>query len=268
MKNERKTTQDLTQLSAYLDDALSTADRQALEARLIREPELRSQLENLQVTRHLIRRLPRLKAPRNFTLTPEMVPVRRRKQKPLFTTLRLVSSLAALLLVVLFSVELLINNNLLPGPAPAGKEYAAEETSLAEGGTPEPLILWTDPGVGGAGGIPEGYGGDALPFEAPEEALPEIEMAPPEETRKEPTFQPEEATPTKAAETEALTAPMEEAPMPILGVNQDEAGEIIDRSRTESLSEDDPFLTLRWVQIGLAVIALGGGITLLIIKQQ
>ena len=151
MKHERKTTQELEQLSAYLDNALSTADRQGLETRLIREPELRVQLENLRVTRHLIRRLPHLKAPRNFTLSPDMVKVRYKKPKPLFSTLRLVSSLAAILLVVLFGVELFINHGLLPGTAPNLQVFATEETRLDEAGTPEPLILWADPGVGGGG---------------------------------------------------------------------------------------------------------------------
>ena len=42
--------------------------------------------------------LPRLKAPRNFTLTPEMVTVRKPRQ-PLFVTLRFATAVATFLLV-------------------------------------------------------------------------------------------------------------------------------------------------------------------------
>ncbi len=60
-------------LSAYLDDMLTVAERTALEARLAGDDALRAELEALRNTVSLIKALPVLKAPRNFTLTPEMV---------------------------------------------------------------------------------------------------------------------------------------------------------------------------------------------------
>ncbi len=60
-------------LSAYLDGALTDSERAALEARLNAEPALRRELESLRQTVALIKTLPTMKAPRNFTLTREMI---------------------------------------------------------------------------------------------------------------------------------------------------------------------------------------------------
>lgn len=65
-------TRDWEALSAYLDHQLSPKDRVRLESRLNESPELRSALEELRRTRAVLRSQPRLRAPRNFTLTPEM----------------------------------------------------------------------------------------------------------------------------------------------------------------------------------------------------
>jgi len=71
---------DWEALSSYLDDQLSAKSRARLEARLQSSPELRTALEELQVTRAVIRNQPKLRAPRNFTLTPEMVGKRPKAQ--------------------------------------------------------------------------------------------------------------------------------------------------------------------------------------------
>lgn len=65
--------QDLELLSAYLDNMLNDAERSALEARLADDGVLRAELDGLRTTIALIKSLPTLKAPRNFTLTPAMV---------------------------------------------------------------------------------------------------------------------------------------------------------------------------------------------------
>jgi len=64
---------DLQLLNTYLDGALSPAERMALEARLTTDAILGRELETLRATRSLLRGLPTLRAPRNFTLTPAMV---------------------------------------------------------------------------------------------------------------------------------------------------------------------------------------------------
>lgn len=67
------TDQDYELLSGYIDNVLTASESQALEARLAAEPTLRAELEALRGTVALLRGLPALKAPRNFTLTPALV---------------------------------------------------------------------------------------------------------------------------------------------------------------------------------------------------
>jgi anti-sigma factor RsiW len=68
--SNRPNPEDLPVLSAYLDGRLTPAERTALEKRLAAEPVLQAELTSLQETVRLLRALPRLKAPRNFTLDP------------------------------------------------------------------------------------------------------------------------------------------------------------------------------------------------------
>lgn len=60
-------------LSAYIDGQLDESDRTALEARLAQEDDLRQELAAMRQTVALLRDLPTIRAPRAFTLTPEMV---------------------------------------------------------------------------------------------------------------------------------------------------------------------------------------------------
>ncbi len=69
---------DWEALSAYLDDALPPRERARLEARLAQEASLAQALAELQALRTALRDLPKPRAPRNFTLTPEAVTPRRR----------------------------------------------------------------------------------------------------------------------------------------------------------------------------------------------
>jgi anti-sigma factor RsiW len=64
---------DLELLSSYLDGELSTSDSTRLEARLKTDPQLVSVLDDLRAARSLLRKLPKRRAPRNFTLTRRMV---------------------------------------------------------------------------------------------------------------------------------------------------------------------------------------------------
>ena len=89
---------DVELLSAYLDGQISPSDSSRLESRLLTDPELASTLQALRESRGLLRRLPKRRAPRNFTLTPKMV-----GQKPplprSYPILRFATALAALLFV-------------------------------------------------------------------------------------------------------------------------------------------------------------------------
>lgn len=64
------TEQDFELLSAYIDNALTPEERATLEARLLTDAALRAELDALQRTVTMIRALPELRAPRNYTLDP------------------------------------------------------------------------------------------------------------------------------------------------------------------------------------------------------
>jgi anti-sigma factor RsiW len=69
MKNFR----DIELLSSYLDGQLSPSESARLEARLSSDTELASAFNDLRAARGILRKLPARKAPRNFTLTRQMV---------------------------------------------------------------------------------------------------------------------------------------------------------------------------------------------------
>lgn len=124
---------DLELLSAYLDGELKPNESLRLEARLKTDPELVSALEDLRATRTLLRKLPQRKAPRNFTLTRQMVG----KNPPLpraYPFLRLATVAAALLFFFSFGANF-VSTQMSPA-APYGmggggevQSYAAEEAA-------------------------------------------------------------------------------------------------------------------------------------------
>ena len=98
---------DLELLSSYLDGQLRPSDSARLERRLSSDPNLRSVLDDLRAARGLLRQLPMRKAPRNFTLTPQMVG----KKPPLpraYPAFRFVTALATLLFFVTMGVNFLV----------------------------------------------------------------------------------------------------------------------------------------------------------------
>lgn len=67
---------DVEQLSAFLDGQLSQADTTRLETHIKSDPGLEEALANLRQTRAMLRRTPKRRLPRNFTLTPKMAGVK------------------------------------------------------------------------------------------------------------------------------------------------------------------------------------------------
>ena len=102
---------DYELLSAYIDDALSAAERTELETRLQAEPRLRQELATLRQTVTLVRDLPDLKTPRDFTLTPRMI--RQPLPFPLSATFSALSTAAAILLFAFGGYFLLQSNSAL-----------------------------------------------------------------------------------------------------------------------------------------------------------
>ncbi len=104
--NDSLSSRDLEQLSAYLDGQLPPAEAARLEARLNANPALQAALDELRQTRGLLRRAPRRRAPRNFTLTPRMAGLRPPAPRGV-PILSWASALAALLFVCTFGGNLI-----------------------------------------------------------------------------------------------------------------------------------------------------------------
>jgi hypothetical protein len=96
---------DLQQLSLYLDKQLSPVAKQRLEQRLHESQPLRKAFEELRETRRVLRAMPKVYAPRNFTLTPQMV-----DNRPLgraYPVMGFVSALASFMFILVLAGDLL-----------------------------------------------------------------------------------------------------------------------------------------------------------------
>lgn len=138
--------QDFELLSAYVDGELSEAERAALEARLHAEADLRRELAALYLTLAMVKQLPTLSAPRNFTINaqgkpqtnvlpfaPPSVQYERRAAPrwwviPATTGVSAVAAAAAAVMLV-FGLMLMLNSG-----APTASEVPLNQ-SVALGGT-------------------------------------------------------------------------------------------------------------------------------------
>ncbi|MEJ2011360.1 MAG: zf-HC2 domain-containing protein [Anaerolineales bacterium] len=131
--------EDLERLSAYIDGELSPVETAELEARLAREPDLRSELLELRSVVKATRSIPPRRLPRIFTLTPEMAGVRTGFR---FPVLQLASAVSAVAFVILFSFDLIgssvsAQRAALPVGEVQALEAPAEEPSALEYQAPE-----------------------------------------------------------------------------------------------------------------------------------
>jgi anti-sigma factor RsiW len=128
MKNQLST-RDYELISAYLDNQLDDKERANFDLRLKAGPELRKELHEISITRQMIHSLPRLRAPRNYFIKPEPVPVRPSlRLAPVFGV---VSAIASILLAfVIFGSTFLMSNQpiaMAPASAPLLQETQTVE---------------------------------------------------------------------------------------------------------------------------------------------
>ncbi len=158
------TDHDYELLSAYLDGTLSESEHQVLETRLQNEPSLRRELDALRQTVALVKQLPPLKAPRNFTLDIHMVRPSRLLIFPTTTAFSALSAIAAILVLVVAGLLLM---------TPSLSQAPPEPQSLASIPT---HAITAESEDGAANVFPSRTATIALPtqaaspFEAPEEA--------------------------------------------------------------------------------------------------
>jgi len=97
---------DVEQLSASLDGQLSRTEMTRLEARLQSDPALAAALADLRQARAILRRTPKRRLPRSFTLTPKMVGIKPPVPR-LVPALSWASAVAMLLFVFTLGANLL-----------------------------------------------------------------------------------------------------------------------------------------------------------------
>jgi len=119
---------DWRNLSAYLDDALPPRQQQAFERQMETRPELRRKLRQMEQSRAMIRALPPLRAPRNFTLQAHMLPARPGMRA--YPILRLASVLASVLFVVLLAGDLF--GGAMQSSAPAMQQKSVASDAVTE----------------------------------------------------------------------------------------------------------------------------------------
>ena len=164
-------------LSAYLDGQLTPKERARLEARLREDAQLRSLLVELRRTRAILRSQPRLRAPRNFMLTPQMAGKPARTPPRAYPALRLASVLAGVLFVLVLAGDLLTTSRQTAMIQPAANQaarQAAPKLAVIPSATTEALpAMAPNPSSGGSahrrGGylIPGGGSADRGPFLSP-----------------------------------------------------------------------------------------------------
>ena len=239
--------------SAYIDDELSPQDRARFEARLNAEPELRSLLEDLKRTRTLVRSLEPVRAPRNFSLTPEMAGVETRRFWPA-AAFQYASAFAAVLFVLVIAGDflgVLIPRQLTLEPSQAAFEQVEAEALPAL--TEQPLEFFLEQ--------PEedpAFGADESPLDSGESARIEEE----ENYSKAATAA---GAPAESDQEQEPASPLEEAiPEPTA-----EAEAEPDTAGTEP--DAPPLLTrfgLRVVEISLATVTLLLAIAAVILRRR
>jgi len=104
---------DWETISAYLDGQLSQRKQDRLKTRLQNNHQLQVALDELRSTRHILGITPRLTAPRDFMLTPEMAgsPIRMPQLSPVFGW---ASALASFLLILVLVGDIFGAGGFLP----------------------------------------------------------------------------------------------------------------------------------------------------------
>jgi len=218
---------DLELLSAYLDGQLKPSDSARLETRLKTDPQLASVLTDLRATRSLLRKLPARKAPRNFTLTRKMVG----QNPPLpraYPIFRFATALATLLFFFSFGLNTV------------GRQMASQTSGFGMGG-----------GGGGAEESAQSLAADApmVATEAPAATEAPLEGLAPAST----LVPPDVADAARTAET------------PVLKTGDAANADELNQAQNE-VQSPVPWISSAW-QIGLAVIAVGSALFMLLIHQ-
>ncbi len=259
-------------LSAYLDGYLSQKERQRLEERLQHSPELQNGLEELRRTRRVLRSQPKMKAPRNFTLTADMVGARAkgRSTPRIFPVLRLASVLASILLVFVVVGDLLTvpavqtaqfgaANRIVEEAAPQAPESGEVEMPAAVPEAQEYSEKGLEPQ-----GTPPGIMMMAAPTQTTEgiQAEPPAALTAPSGGGGQPSADQATDTAAAAAAGAAEAIAPTETPLP--------APELIPAPTESPVEAPPPSGRIYWraAEIFLALIAIGSGLLAVLLRRS
>jgi len=260
------TPRDWETLSAYLDDQLGAPERHELEKRLRNNPELSQGLEELRTTRLILRSLPKLRAPRNFTLTPSMAGQRigANLTTGIYPLLRLAATLATLFFFIVTAGGLALRFTL-----PAQTVVMRADQSQNAQSAP-------NFGMGGGGGGGGSNEAPALPVPAPTEAAG---AAPMEKAPVQPGAE-VQVTPLTPAVPEGTPDEPQPGSMPkaLSAVQQPPEAQAPVAQAPQELVQQAPVRETRpvggsaWtlltvLQILLAVLALASGAAALVLRR-
>jgi hypothetical protein len=234
-------------MSAYLDGQSGRKERERLERSLEQNPALSEALKGLRETRLLLRNQPKIRASRNFTLSPEMVGVGRESSISGFSlpVLRMVSILASVLFVVIIAGDLLASGSFV-SDVPF-RSVSEQESALMEKAAPQLAM--------------------------PEEAIEEIETGQADSSR---AFEMEQPEPAPEFEMEAPARMMENVPQRSSEI--EEAGgdavvpEAVDSHDADKLSAFQEFhyqkFALRFFELFLLVVAITAGVGAIYLNRR
>jgi hypothetical protein len=187
---------DAETLSAYLDGQLSPADARQLQGRLASDPNLKAVLDDMRLSRRVLAKLPKRRAPHNFTLTRSMKGVRA-PEPPAVWGLRFASLLATLLLLATFAL-----NGVTP-LAPVSLASAPRPANGIGGSGGGPPTTELPPQSFAAAAPTQGAGSAATP--APQDLIMPTAVAPAEAAPK--AVSPSAGSPEQARTTEPRRVP-------------------------------------------------------------
>jgi len=271
--NEQITFKDWEALSAYIDEQLSVRENTRLEKRLETDNVLKAALLEIQKIKAILQSQPIIKAPRNFTLTPEMVGQKTASpfKVNLFSSLRIASILATILFLVVFLGDLAFQ---IYQPMPMMVAQAPAKEA-------EFLLPETREGLGGGGGeeeaielleAPEAEQPAAAEFEQEAELATQTDISSMAESEVEEQDQKGEVKKPRASATILPTEVADlvsEYPL-IEGQNDLEIPpkDYLDTSDYSYPMREARWSVLDWIKLILATFALGTGIVYFLLKRR
>jgi len=194
-------------LNAYVDGALSERERRRFEEELAGDPRLQAELKEIEAVRAALRRLPRVRAPRNFTLDPAAYGVPRpNRAVQWYPVLRTATAFAAIAFAFLLALNLFVTQ---PGGAPATLSSVSNEEAPREVAVEAELVV---PEAVDEEAVAEGDFAESAPL-SPEQSAP-FEMGVAEEVAEEEAADEAAAGAAAAEEVAEEEAPAPEATQP------------------------------------------------------